>query len=110
MHDFNSGHHICRGQQIVGIGGRQRLPLFVIAHPLKERGTNAMNNATQDLSIHHHLIDDATTVVHDQVTMDHNPTRFHIHLNLSQVGPVGVGQSRRLKIHKFGQTRFQSFG
>ena len=83
------GHVGGRGLQVVEEGGREELPLRVVAEFLEQRGADAVHRR----AVHHALDDErielAAAVVHDEVLEDGDRAGARMHLDQAAVRRVG---------------------
>ena len=94
-----------RRQQIFAEVGGHRLRVIVVDHALEQGVANTVNDATDDLAFHYHLIDQPSTVAHDDIPQDAHRAGLSVDFDLDAMAGVAVCEAGGKKVRGLLETR-----
>jgi len=88
--DLHLGELPRRRDEVIGKGGRQRVTAFIIGEFFQQRPTQALREATVDLSFHQGWIDGAADIVSNDIVLDLHAPGVAVDFHHREVHAVGI--------------------
>src|SRR5436309_8247343 len=95
--EFEPGDHRGLGQCVIHECAAHKLALFVVDHLFIECLANGLNDASLDLAIDQHWVDDVAAIIYGDVTLEVDLTGFGVEFDYSDMSSKGEGEILRLE-------------